>query len=205
MDNFENQENAAMEVAAEPVAIDSPVEENTEPVVEFEETPAEEPAIPSEEPSSLTIEADKINIEPTIEFEETPAEEVKEDKTAELEQQLFAANERIAELEAAIAESQKTIESLNVVKAEFDAIKAAEAFAKKTELIDKYEKFLTEEEITQYKGALNDFSYDELESKLAVAFANQAMAKGEQEEKKVPLLEPEISQFALLMNKYRKR
>ena len=206
MDNFENQEITAAEVIAEPVVVDSPVEENTEPVVEFEETPAEEPAAPSEEPSSLTIEADKINIiEPTIEFEEAPVEEVKEDKTTELEQQLFAANERIAELEATIAESQKTIKSLNAIKAEFDAIKAAENLAKKTELVNKYEKFLTEEEITQYKSALNDFSYDELESKLAVAFANQAMAKGEQEEKKVPLLEPEISQFALLMNKYRKR
>lgn len=208
MDNFENQEITPVEETTEPVAVDSPVEEN---VAEFEQAQVEEAqAVVDEEPvTSVTIDAATITITPeVVEFEEAPVEEpapVEENKTAELEQQLFAANERIAELEAAIAESQKTIESLNEIKAEFEAIKAAEYLAKKTELVDKYEKFLTEEEIAQYKGALDDFSYEELESKLAVTFANQAMAKGEQvEENKVPLLEPEISQFALLMKKYRK-
>jgi len=48
----------------------------------------------------------------------------------------------------------------------------------------------------------NDLSYDELESKLAITFANKQMTGGE--DKKVPLPETQQSQFALLMNKYRR-
>jgi hypothetical protein len=51
---------------------------------------------------------------------------------------------------------------------------------------------------------VKDFSYDELEGKLAVLFANKQMA-GSDESKKVPLPEPEQeNEFALLMKKYRK-
>jgi hypothetical protein len=49
---------------------------------------------------------------------------------------------------------------------------------------------------------MNDFSYDELESKLAITFANSKMVTSES--KKVPLLEPQESQFALFMKNYRK-
>lgn len=53
---------------------------------------------------------------------------------------------------------------------------------------------------------MNNFSYDELEGKLAVLFANQALKeKEEQTAEKIPLVEqPVESQFALLMKKYRK-
>jgi hypothetical protein len=72
---------------------------------------------------------------------------------------------------------------------------------RKNELIEKYEKVMKEEEISDIKEKANDFSYDELESKLAIAFANKQMAGNEV--KKVPLPDPEKTQFALFMEKYR--
>jgi len=48
-----------------------------------------------------------------------------------------------------------------------------------------------------------NFSYDELEGKLAVTFAKKQIT-GSEEVKKVPLPEEEESQFAVLMKKYRK-
>ena len=63
---------------------------------------------------------------------------------------------------------------------------------------------MSEEEISPIKEAVNDLSYDELESKLAITFANAKIAGSEEKEMKVPLPDPEESQFALLMKKYRK-
>jgi len=50
---------------------------------------------------------------------------------------------------------------------------------------------------------MNNFSYDELEGKLAVLFAKEKMDE-EETVIKIPLVEPQENQFALLMKKYRK-
>ena len=52
---------------------------------------------------------------------------------------------------------------------------------------------------------VKDFSYDELNSKLAITYANKQLAGNDEEMKKVSLPEPEESQFALLIKKYRKK
>ena len=62
---------------------------------------------------------------------------------------------------------------------------------------------LTEEEISPIREEMNNFSYEELESKLAVCYAKKHMA-GSADNKVVPLPEPVVDEFALLMNKYRK-
>lgn len=72
---------------------------------------------------------------------------------------------------------------------------------KKNILIEKYEKIMSAEEIDKIKEEYNDFSYEELESKLAITFANSKIK--DENDKKVPLVEPE-SQFAQFMKKYRK-
>lgn len=53
---------------------------------------------------------------------------------------------------------------------------------------------------------MDNFTLEDLNSKLAVIFANKQLnAVAEEEEEKVPLVQPqEQSQFALLMQKYRK-
>ena len=50
---------------------------------------------------------------------------------------------------------------------------------------------------------MNNFSYDELEGKLAVLFANEKMTETDNTQK-IPLVEPQETQFALMMKKYRK-
>ena len=88
--------------------------------------------------------------------------------------------------------------------AEYEAAAAQAIEEKKVALVEKYEKVISDEEkINEIKGLMKDFSYDELESKLAVIFANQQMVAAPEEEK-IPLPEPAESTFALLMKKYRK-
>lgn len=196
-----------------------PVEE---PKVEEPETfQAEEPVV--EEP---VVEEPAVVDQPTAESEDIPTTgssepEVTEPTEYELLQQQFdslqesyntlqanfdAATARITELESEIQdvevlrakneELQTTLQSYEIKAAEIEV-------GKKNELVDQYEKFIEAEEIEKFRGMINDISYEELESKLAITFANKQMTGGEV--KKVPLPDPEQSQFALLMNKYRKK
>lgn len=128
----------------------------------------------------------------------------------ELKENYEAAQNKITELETAASTNASTIESLTTQNQEYQStIAAYEArenelqAARKNSLIEKYEKVVDEEEINRIRELVNDSSYDELESKLAIAFANKQMTTGG-EVKKVPLPEPQESQFALLMKKYRK-
>lgn len=197
---LENQEPEVVEEVVEtPVEEEPAVEfENNEPaaedepVAEVEETPAED-----EEPAA----------EPT-EFEALQAQfDTLQANYNELNSNYEAAQNRIAELESAhAAEIESLNNSINDLKASLsnyqEQVTAAEN-ARKNALVEKYEKIIGEEEISEIKNKTNDFSYDELESKLAITFANKQLNSVE-ESPVVPLLEPEESQFALLMKKYRK-
>ena len=197
---LENQEPEVVEEVVEtPVEEEPAVEfENNEPaaedepVAEVEETPAED-----EEPAA----------EPT-EFEALQAQfDTLQANYNELNSNYEAAQNRIAELESAhAAEIESLNNSINDLRTSLsnyqEQVTAAEN-ARKNALVEKYEKIIGEEEISEIKNKTNDFSYDELESKLAITFANKQLNSVE-ESPVVPLLEPEESQFALLMKKYRK-
>jgi len=162
-------------------------------------------------------------VEPEV---ETTPEEPEVDHFAELQQQFEAlqasynelnqqyqdAQNRIAELETFQQTANTDLEALRQQNTELQAtITSYETqvtsmnAARKNDLINKYEKMINEEEeIERFRAEVDNYSYDELESKLAITFANQQMAQKEVEEDKVPLIEPQESQFALLMKKYRK-
>ena len=72
---------------------------------------------------------------------------------------------------------------------------------KKDSLINSYEKVLDEEEIKGIKESKKDFTYSELESKLAVTFSRKQLEKNNLH---IPLVEEEESAFAKLMKKYKK-
>lgn len=196
MNEFENQEV----VEVENDQVENPqVQEDTfqatenEPEV-VEEVQSEESDV-SEEPS----EFDALQIQ----FNELQT------SYNELQSNYEAAQSRIAELEAFQATANADLDALRTQNEELQTslqtyenqvIEAENS--RKENLINKYEKVMQEEEITPIKERMNDFSYDELESKLAIAFANKQMTGGEV--KKVPLPEPQESQFALLIKKYRK-
>lgn len=172
--------------------------EATEETVFEEKTVESEPEVQetvSEEPSEFEVLQTKFN-------------ELQESYN-QLQSDYSAAQARIEELEQFQTSTNTELENLRSKNEELQtSLQTYENQAlevennRKNELIEKYEKVMKEEEISDIKDKANDFSYDELESKLAIAFANKQMAGNEI--KKVPLPDPEHDQFALFMEKYRK-
>lgn len=211
MDNLENLETPVEEEVKveEPETFQNNEQPETQEVeektVEFEEAnTSEEPEVESESESEQ--EEEQQQPEEPSEFDVLQEKfNALQESYNSLQSEFEAANAKIAELEAANAE----IETLRAKNEELQAsvtqyeAKAAEVEKeKKNILVEKYEKIIGEEEIEQFRAMSNDLSYDELESKLAITFANKQMTGGE--DKKVPLPETQQSQFALLMNKYRR-
>lgn len=129
----------------------------------------------------------------------------------ELQSNYENAQTRINELEAFQTSANTELEALRAQNEQLQTTlqtyenQAVEAEnARKNDLVEKYEKIMSEEEISPIKEAANDFSYDELEFKLAITFANSKIAGSEEKEMKVPLPDPEEDQFAQFMKKYRK-
>ena len=196
--NFEENSTVTEEVVEE-------IETEEQPEVS-EETPEDEPEVPAEEqPSEFEVLQNSFN-------------ELQENYTTlqnsynELQAQLEEANNRIADFEANAenvrVEHENQInalnEQLNAANARIQTYETAAAEAeeaRKTELVSSYEKIISEEEIAPIKACVADFSYDELESKLAVTFSRNHLKT---ESKKVPLAEPEESAFAALIKKYKR-
>jgi len=196
---------------------EQPMDENMnkeveEPVVNPAEEPTEfENAEPDEAPA-----AEEPVVEEPVAAEEEPAEPTEFEKLQqaydtlqasfnELQTKFDEATNNISEFNATIEELKTENEKLKTAVANYQAVEAQIEVDKKNTLIEKYEKVLEEEEINEIKNKINDFSYDELEGKLAIIFANKQMTGSEESTKKVPLPEPEKSSFALLIEKYRKK
>lgn len=112
---------------------------------------------------------------------------------------LTAANtDFAAQIETLTAEKSTLENSLATYEAQANEILKE----KKNALIEKYEKVLSAEEINNFREKINDMPYDELESKLAITFANQKLSNDT--DKKVPIPEQPESHFALIMKKYKK-
>lgn len=199
-EKFEQGGEQAMDI--ENIVVETPVVE--EPVVEEFEV-VEEPVV------APTVE--EVVAEPTV---EEPSEfEVLQNNYNELQasfenlqNELAAAQTRISDFEAEIetlntnnANLQEQLEAANASLATYEAAAAAQEEERKNTLINEYETVLTAEEIAPIREGAADFSYDELENKLAVTFSRKSFAG---EARKVPVIEPEESDFAKLMKKYRK-
>lgn len=214
-------ENTIQETVVETPAEETVVTEETSETVETQEpeTTFEETEVSVEEPETETESENPAEEQPS-EFEvlQNSFNELQENYTAlqtsynELQGQLEEANNRIAGFEADAenvrVEHENQINALNEqlnaanVRIQNYETAAAEAEeARKTELVSSYEKIISEEEIAPIKACITDFSYDELESKLAVTFSRNHLKT---ESKKVPLAEPEESAFAALIKKYKR-
>ena len=198
--------------------------ENQEVVEQVENPQVQEEVQDTFQAEEEVVESAETTIEEEVVNEETTEPESAEEEVSEepsefdaLQAQFTELQESYNKLQSDFEEAQSRIESTN---SEIESLRAqnvelqntiqnyeqqAIAFenARKEKLFEKYEKVLNEEEITPIKGEIENFSYEELESKLAIAFANQKMSSSDESEK-VPLPEPQESQFALLMKKYRK-
>jgi len=219
MNEFENQE--VVEQVENDTQVENPqvqeevqdtFEQTTEEVVETENTSEVETVFEEQEQEQTEVEEEAqepVSEEPS-EFEvlQTKFNEL-QDSYNQLQNDYETAQARIAELEQFQTSVNTEIEDLRSKNEELQTSLQSyenqvmkEEENRKIELVEKYEKVMKEEEISEIKNKANDFSYDELESKLAIAFANKQMAGNDV--KKVPLPEPQESQFALLMKKYRK-
>lgn len=213
MNEFENQEVVEQ---VEETQVENPQVEETpdsfqaEETVETEETTVTEEQTESAENEDETVE-ESANEEPS-EFETLQQQfNDLQNSYSELQSNYENAQSRITELEQFQTNANTEIENLRAQNEQLQTsllsyqAQAVEAENnRKNELVEKYEKVMSEEEISPIKEVAKDFSYDELESKLAITFANSKIAGSEEKEMKVPLPDPEESQFALLMKKYRK-
>lgn len=180
MDELENKEV----MVEENENIESSVTEN------FEEKPEE-----NVEQVETETEPESNNIS---EFEEL------QNKFNELQTKYEEAVEQLHQFQAENEELRNTNTQLQATVHNYEVAAAQAMLEKKNLLVEKYEKILNDsEEIAAIKGKISDFSYEALEGKLAVLYANKQFARGEESDK-VPLPEPQESPFALLMKKYKK-
>lgn len=223
MDKFEN-DTPAEEVVVEQLSTEEATAEQVEATTTFAES-AELSEEPAEEVEATATEEVEVAAEPEaveeVVEEQPAAEEPSEydllqqqyqnlqESNAELQSNFDAAQARISELEAQIAEAEakfaeaaENIAHLNETIGAFEAREKAQINENKKRLIENYRKLISEEEISEYEAQLNDFSYDELEGKLAICFAKKQLAGGETE--MVPLPEQKDNEFAAFMARYRK-
>ena len=202
---FENEEPVNQEPeapAAEEFVEELPLvepEAQEEPVEE--EPAAEEPAEEPEGEKAEEAEEPAVEEEATVDFEAQIAE--LQNQLTEMTTNYENAQTRIAELEAQITSASETETTLRNEIATYEAERARLEVEKKNALIEKYENNVEEEVLNDVREHLNDYSYNEIESKLAISFANKQMA-GSADNKVVPLPEPVVDEFALFMQKYRK-
>lgn len=195
------EENKVVEESVpevEEVKAEEEVPENFEDTSSEVDTKVEEKAEESVEESAEPSEFESLQIK-FEELEKAHAElkEQFESRIAELEEEKNSITNELEVFKAKNSELQKIADS-------YAAEKSSREEMQKNELIKKYEKYLDEEEISPIKDMVKDFSYDELNSKLAITYADKQLAGNDEEMKKVSLPEPEESQFALLIKKYRK-
>ena len=212
---FENQE-----VVENP---ETPAEEvQVEPVAEFEEEAAvveqlsteEETAAPEAETTFAEVveedaNASESDVSAVIEVKVADVdnfEALYNELNAKYEQltaDFVAVKTQIDSLTEQLAAAQTTEQSLRETISGYELKEQEHENARKEALIQKYEKEIkSSEEITKLRGEISNFSYEDLEGKLAIMFANEKMH--EDNEKKLFMPEQPTNEFALLMQKYRK-
>ena len=118
-----------------------------------------------------------------------------------LQADFSAAQTRISELETELEQLRSENTNLQSTIQTYEAAAAEVESQRKEELVNKYSEIVDGAEIDEIRTNINNFSYEALESKLAISFANKQLA--EKETARVPLPEQE-SPFASLMKKYKK-
>lgn len=195
MNEFENEVVVETSTVEEPQVEETQTEDTS---LTFENQQEEENVTSEQDENSINVEELQHN------FEEL------QKSFNELQNSYNEATVRIQELETFQASANEELTALRATNEQLQAsVSTYESQMNKIEeerkekLIEKYEKIIDIEEIKPIKETINNFSYGELESKLAIMFANKQMSDIDTD--KVPLLEPQESQFALLMKNYRKK
>lgn len=211
LENTPADENTATQESENQEPAENQEPENQEPAA-FENTEEDGSASTEENaPAEEDTAEDNNTSEEPSEFEALQAQ-FNDLQTSynELNEQFTAAQARITELETFQTSANEELESLRNQNNElqgsiatYEAERTRLENERKAELIEQYAKVIDEEEIAPIREGAENFSYEELDSKLALCFAHKQMA-GSENDGVVPLPETAVNQFALLMEKYRK-
>lgn len=170
-----------------------------------------EETVVAEEQEQVEEVVDTTEVETTDEVTDSSENE---DNT--LQNQYDALNSQFSLAQNTIADLNTTIQDLNNkltdLQANYDsAMNKLNSYElvinqmndeKKNALIEQYTKVLTADDMKDIVAQKENYSYDELESKFALQFAKKNLNNTNE---KIPLCNnPEQSQFARLMEKYRK-
>lgn len=188
-------------VVTEEAEVTPTVEEETAPKTE-ETTPVETPTV--EEVPAVSFEEIQAQLdEMTTNFNSLTEENATlQNKISDLENQLSEMSLERDNLKNDVTSLHEQLNSEKDKVAKYEAQIQENELAKKEKLVSDYEKVLSEEEINEVKPNLADFTYDELESKLAVSYSRKNL-RG-LNSNRVPIPEPEKSGFAELMKKYKR-
>ena len=191
----EETEEKAPEVAEEEKKEEETPAEEDQP--QDEETPADD------EPAAEEKKEEEVD-ETTAAFEAATAKIVELESTIEsLKAELATAQEQVSEFSQQVEALRGENETLNNSIAEYAAEREAREDERKNNLVNRYQNDVDEEEINSIREHLKDFSYEQLESKLAICYSNKHLA-GSENPDKVALPDSTVNEFALLMEKYRR-
>lgn len=200
---MDNENMSAVEEAPLEETVQGAEEAATEPVVDsFEEQPAVEEQV-AEEPAA----EDAQESEPAVDY--AAQLETLQHAYDELQHNYEVAQARISELEQFQATSASELESVRAQNTQLQtSLEVAQTrvnefeVARRNELINSYSSALPAEEIEAMRASVNDLTYEELESKLAIQFAHLNFNKVANV---VPTINTETeTPFAKLMKNYRK-
>ena len=207
MNEFENQEVVEQPEVQQDVApaAESTTEENTTgtefAAEETVETQVEESESAAETPENFENGAAAEQEEEVAEESQPSEFEVLQQKYDELESNFANLQTAYDQQTASLTELTTVVENLRTSLAAYEKQAEEVENEKKNALIDKYEKLIDAAEIDNVRDNIKNFSYEALESKLAISFANKQINKTEP---MVMVPQQEKSSFAILMENYKK-
>ena len=193
MNDFENQVLANEEDIDS--QIETPANDFSNPQIEEPKTEEQVEQFNSEKEEEVTNEFEQLQSKYN-ELENQYQDLVS--KYENLEQEFNAFKETsVTDMDALRQENEQLNTSIKAYQ-----LKEAEILeGKKEELINKYSNILAADEINEVRENKANFSYEEIESKLAISFANKQIS--ESKVNVIPLLEQEENSFASLMKNYK--
>lgn len=217
-EEFEQMEEQVVEEQVVEAADEKEIFSAEEPVMEdkqenFEENPIEETAeievTENEAETFEEVQESTASTEETFEVVEVEAETepevamVPQAQYESLQNDFNSVKEQKEALEFQLSEVQKDLEAAQAAIANYQKLEKQLENERKESLISNYEKMLSAEEIEEVRGSVEDFSYEELDSKMAKMFAHKNINQEQTFAKKIPVVEEE-SDFAVFMKKYKK-
>lgn len=128
--------------------------------------------------------------------------------TIELTQENFDAQRndfenQIAEYEKKITELNNQIQVLTEKINTYEIAEQARKNEEKVKLIESYQSLLSEDEINEVRANATNFSYEEVDSQLALKYSHKKLAQKD-EFNYIPVVKENHDEFAELMAKYKK-